>query len=397
MSPTREVRSLWVVTLAAIRVSVSTNTRLNQKDWFLLLPPDTKWQDGPQIIIRSKPWLLFILRFVISGWASSFWVVVVLANQFLNERTPSSSSSHYFSSRFIIEIDVQNRKMPDKRADEKNDPDIIPHDNSDDEKDFERLYTPTQLNYVNRHSPNSHSPTLRFGEKQVRESSFSFCDDFAVSTTVLCQNNANVSSGWRCLLSATPHLWHSNKRSKLFSFPQYGELSLTTNPGFALYNNPTIRKYNVISSSPTNNNNSSTTTTILRSKSPPNIYTRLPMKEYPSVSLTPTPMSPQLMTSSIVGYNCQGLSPTKHLLVTTTPFMENGGLTTTATNLATADKCILSSVRMPLLNVNYKAEINNRINNGIVSNGSAISQLTVAKESWKCFKDIFATVVCWTL
>lgn len=52
--------------------------------------------------------------------------------------------------------------------DEKNDPDIIPHDNSDDEKDFERLYTPTNLNYVNRHSPNSHSPTLRFNEKQVR-------------------------------------------------------------------------------------------------------------------------------------------------------------------------------------------------------------------------------------
>lgn len=52
-------------------------------------------------------------------------------------------------------------------TEEKNDPDIIPHDNSDDEKDFERLYTPTQLNYVNRHSPNSHSPTLRFNEKQV--------------------------------------------------------------------------------------------------------------------------------------------------------------------------------------------------------------------------------------
>lgn len=52
-------------------------------------------------------------------------------------------------------------------ADEKNDPDIIPHDD-DDEKDFERLYTPTQLNYVNRHSPNSHSPSLRFNEKQVR-------------------------------------------------------------------------------------------------------------------------------------------------------------------------------------------------------------------------------------
>lgn len=91
-------------------------------------------------------------------------------------------------------------------------------------------------------------------------------------------------------------------------------------------------------------------------------------------------MSPKLMTSSIVGYGGQNLSPTKHLLVTTTPFMnENGGLTTTTTNLA--DKCILSSVRMPLLNVNYKAEINNRINNGIITNGSAMSQLSSTKES----------------
>jgi hypothetical protein len=94
-------------------------------------------------------------------------------------------------------------------------------------------------------------------------------------------------------------------------------------------------------------------------------------------------MSQSLMTSSIVGFNGhQGLSPTKHLLVTTTPFMENGDLTTTATNLATSDKCILSSVRMPLLNVNYKAEINNRINNnGIVTNGSVVSQLAGTKES----------------
>lgn len=153
---------------------------------------------------------------------------------------------------------------------------------------------------------------------------------------------------------------------------QYGELSLTTNPGFALYNNPTIRKYNVVSSPTSINNPNSTTTTILRSKSPPNIYTRLPLKEFPSVSLTPTPLS------GIVSYGTHGLSPTKHMLVTTTPFMENGDLTTT-TNLA--DKCILSSVRMPLLNVNYKAEINNRINNGIITNGSAMSQLSSSRES----------------
>lgn len=171
---------------------------------------------------------------------------------------------------------------------------------------------------------------------------------------------------------------------------QYGELSLTTNPSFALYNNPTIRKYNVVSSPTSINNPNSTTTTILRSKSPPNIYTRLPLKEYPSVSLTPTPLS------SIVSYGTQSLSPTKHMLVTTTPFMDNGDLTTT-TNLA--DKCILSSVRMPLLNVNYKAEINNRINNGIITNGSAMSQLSSARESWKyfrCLKEIFPSLLCWT-
>jgi hypothetical protein len=61
-------------------------------------------------------------------------------------------------------LDVFHRES----VEEKNDPDIIPHDNSDDEKDFERLYTPTQLNFVNRHSPSSNSPTLRFNEKQVK-------------------------------------------------------------------------------------------------------------------------------------------------------------------------------------------------------------------------------------
>lgn len=73
-----------------------------------------------------------------------------------------------FSSISSFNVIVNNNKTNILTStDEKNDPDIIPHDNSDDEKDFERLYTPTQLNYVNRHSPNSHSPTLRFNEKQV--------------------------------------------------------------------------------------------------------------------------------------------------------------------------------------------------------------------------------------
>ena len=165
---------------------------------------------------------------------------------------------------------------------------------------------------------------------------------------------------------------------------QYGELSLTTNPGFAMYNNPTIRKFNAVSSPTSANNPNMTTTTILRSKSPPNIYTRLPigLKDYSSTSLSPTSqISQKLMTSSLVGFGSQNLSPTKHnLLVTTTPFIENGDVTT---NLA--DQCIhtsiLPSVRMPLLNVNYKAEINNRINNGIITNGSAMSQLSNTNES----------------
>lgn len=116
------------------------------------------------------------------------------------------------------------------------------------------------------------------------------------------------------------------------------------------------------------------------------------MKDYTSTTLSPTLISPRLMTSSIVGFGGSLTSPTKHnLLVTTTPFMENGDLTTT-TNLA--DQCIhtsiLPSIRMPLLNVNYKEEINNRINNsGIVLNGSTgssanasvMSQLSNVNES----------------
>jgi hypothetical protein len=153
---------------------------------------------------------------------------------------------------------------------------------------------------------------------------------------------------------------------------------LTTNPGYALHysNPPSIRKLNAVSSPTSINNTNSTTTTILRSKSPPNIYTRLPA--YPAcVSLSPTSASPKLMSSGIIGYNGQSLSPTKHLLVTTSPL--NGDQTMTHTNLA--DKCILSSVRMPLLNVNYSAEINNRIKNGTITNGSAISQLVNADKS----------------
>ena len=57
------------------------------------------------------------------------------------------------------------------QTDEKN-PDVVPHDNSDDEymneeKQFERLYTPTKLNFVNNNSPTTTSPPIRF-DKQVK-------------------------------------------------------------------------------------------------------------------------------------------------------------------------------------------------------------------------------------
>ena len=173
---------------------------------------------------------------------------------------------------------------------------------------------------------------------------------------------------------------------------KYGELSLTTNPGYALYSTP-IRTYTSIPSPTsatsvttlTNNhlnhhhNLNSTPATVLRSKSPPNIYTRLPLKDYTSASLTPSSPTPKMMTSSIVGFGNHKLSPTKHLLVTTTtPFMENGGSSDVSTNLA--DQYSIHSVRMPLLNTNYATAISNRINNGIVTNG-VISQLAHNKES----------------
>lgn len=172
---------------------------------------------------------------------------------------------------------------------------------------------------------------------------------------------------------------------------KYGELSLTTNPGYALYSTP-IRTYTSIPSPTsatsvttlTNNhqhhhNLNSTPATVLRSKSPPNIYTRLPLKDYTSASLTPSSPTAKMMTSSIVGFGNHKLSPTKHLLVTTTtPFMEHGGSGDISTNLA--DQYSIHSVRMPLLNTNYATAISNRINNGIITNG-VISQLTHNIES----------------
>ena len=103
----------------------------------------------------SLPFLSFLFFWCLSG--NAFFSTNQLVLQKIKEEKK-------FPSALSFSIANQTQ-LP--FTDEKNDPDIIPHDNSDDEKDFERLYTPTNLNYVNRHSPNSNSPTLRFSEKQV--------------------------------------------------------------------------------------------------------------------------------------------------------------------------------------------------------------------------------------
>jgi hypothetical protein len=211
--------------------------------------------------------------------------------------------------------------------DEKN-PDVIPHDNSDDEymieeKQFERLYTPTKQNYVNNNSPTRTSPPVRF-EKQ------------------------------------------------------YGELSLTTNPGYALYSSP-IRTYNTLPSPSLNPSPKPTSNVVMRSISPPNIYTRLPLKEYTGIVTTTVPKT---MSSSINYGNQIIQSPTKHLLVTTTPFSENGILNTSTnvTDSQTLEQMNLGQVRMPLLNTNYTKAINNRLN-GNMTNGSVVTQLQKDIES----------------
>lgn len=155
----------------------------------------------------------------------------------------------------------------------------------------------------------------------------------------------------------------------IFFHQQYGELSLTTNPGYALYSTP-LRAYNCIPS-PT-----SQVTPIIRSKSPPNIYTRLPMKDYTTVIASPTTN----MSNYGISHQQQLTSPNKHLLIATTPFMENGVPTSTTTVPALHSPY---GQRMPLLNTNYATAINNRINNGNITNGVK-SQLIITKvESWK--------------
>lgn len=86
--------------------------------------------------------------------------------------------SHFFYDDTFISIPICG-------VDEKN-PDVIPHDNSDDEymseeKQFERLYTPTKLNYVNNNSPTRTSPPVRF-EKQVH---FLFISSWLISYRVI--------------------------------------------------------------------------------------------------------------------------------------------------------------------------------------------------------------------
>lgn len=104
-----------------------------------------------QTLSRAKAWFSFLQNYFHMRKFHFFrWQQLSLAENL--------SLTSFFEFLFSFHESVE----------EKNDPDIIPHDNSDDEKDFERLYTPTQLNFVNRHSPSSNSPTLRFNEKQVR-------------------------------------------------------------------------------------------------------------------------------------------------------------------------------------------------------------------------------------
>jgi hypothetical protein len=105
----------------------------------------------------------------------------------------------------------------------------------------------------------------------------------------------------------------------------------------------------------------------------------LPLKEYTGIITTTVPKT----MSSTINYGNQVIqSPTKHLLVTTTPFSGENGILNTSTNLTdsqTLEQMSLGQVRMPLLNTNYTTAINNRLN-GNMTNG-AVTQLQKDVES----------------
>lgn len=85
---------------------------------------------------------------------------------------------------------------------------------------------------------------------------------------------------------------------------QFGELSLTTNPSYALYNSPhhhsTTPKYSI-----------STTTLLGTARSPTNIYTRVPTRTftpYDSSTLPLTTSSTVLTTSTPIHGTSNGLT-----------------------------------------------------------------------------------------
>lgn len=146
--------------------------------------------------------------------------------------------------------------------DDKN-PDVIPHENSedDDEKQFERLaldaerlkFTQPSLPPVVSYSPTHLSPT---------------------------------GNGLK----------------------KFGELSLTTNPSYAIYNSPVRSVYG-------SSNPSGTTTTVLPARTTsPNIYTRLPLRDF-----TPNTYDSMLSTSQATpsGYATSQIYTAKMPLLTT--------------------------------------------------------------------------------
>ncbi|EDS42055.1 conserved hypothetical protein [Culex quinquefasciatus] len=156
--------------------------------------------------------------------------------------------------------------------DDKN-PDVIPHENSedDDEKQFERLALDSdRLKFSQPHPPHpvTATPAMHY------------------SPTHLSPTGNGLKK-------------------------QFGELSLTTNPSYAIYNSPVRSPYGTAG----NPSGTTTTTTVLppaRTTSP-NIYTRLPLRDF-----TPNTYDSMLSTSqtSSSGYATSQIYTKMPLLTT---------------------------------------------------------------------------------
>ncbi|KXJ73563.1 hypothetical protein RP20_CCG015559, partial [Aedes albopictus] len=149
--------------------------------------------------------------------------------------------------------------------DDKN-PDVIPHENSedDDEKQFERLVLDTER--------------LKFTPTPVLPSVVTAYSPTHVSPT---------GNGMK----------------------KFGELSLTTNPSYAIYNSPVRSAYG------STNPSGTTTTTVLPVRTTsPNIYTRLPLRDF-----TPNTYDSMLSTSQAApsGYATSQIYTAKMPLLTT--------------------------------------------------------------------------------